>query len=117
MNNDKTVSYIDKKSVVDDWIAEGLRNKIREVSITVQQTQKPILIYRNIIEEKEDAIQEQVGIITGKNHVVVILYAYGGLVPSTFQKVNVYTTDKFVKWLLKKENKQLLLECLEEIRQ
>ena len=117
MDNDKTVSCIDKKSVVDEWVADGLRNKIREASITVQQTQKPILLYRNIVEENEDAIQEQVGIITEKNHVIVVLYAYGGLVPSTFQKVNVYTTDKFVKWLLKKENKQVLLQCLEEIVQ
>jgi hypothetical protein len=43
------------------------------------------------------------------------MYTYGGFVPSTFQKIAVYTLDKFTKWIVKKEKRDLLLQCLQNI--
>jgi hypothetical protein len=71
-------------------------------------------LYRNIIDESEDALQEQVGLIVGKQ-IVTVMYTYGGFVPSTFQKIAVYTLDKFTKWIVKKEKRDLLLQCLQNI--
>ena len=48
-------------------------------------------------------------------HIVIIMYAYGGFVPSTFQKVEEYTPDKFTKWIVKEGKKALFLQCLENI--
>jgi len=101
-------------AIIEDWLAERLTDKLRKASIVVQQTHRPHLLYRNTVEESQDVLQEEVGIISGK-HIVVMIYTYGGFVPSTFQKIEVYTSDKFIKWIIKKGKKDLLLQCLETL--
>lgn len=82
--------------------------------MVVEQTHIPHLLYRNTIEESKDALQEEVGMISGK-HIVIMIYSYGGFVPSTFQKIEVYTSDKFTNWIVKNGKKDLLLQCLESL--
>jgi hypothetical protein len=101
-------------AIIEDWLAERLTDKLRKASMVVQQTHIPHLLYRNTIEESRDALQEEVGIISGK-HIVIMIYAYGGFVSSTFQKIDVYTSDKFIKWIIKKRKKDLVLQCLESL--
>jgi len=101
-------------AIIEDWLAERLTDKLRKASMVVQKTRIPHLLYRNTIEESQDALQEEVGIISGK-HIVVMMYAYGGFVSSTFQKIDVYTSDKFIKWIIKKGKRELLLQCLERL--
>ena len=101
-------------AIIEDWLAERLTDKLRKASIGVQQTHIPHLLYRNTIEESHDALQEEVGIISGR-HIVIMIYAYGGFVSSTFQKIDVYTSDKFIKWIIKKGKKDLVLQCLESL--
>src|SRR5438552_14391980 len=88
----------DNAIIIEDWLAERLSDKLRKASTVVQQTHIPHLLYRNTIEESKDALQEEVVIISGK-HVVIMIYAYGGFVSSTCQKIDVYTSDKFTKWI------------------
>ena len=104
----------DNAIIIEDWLAERLKDKLRKASIVAQQTYRPHLLYRNTIEESQDVLQEEVGIISGK-HIVIMIYAYGGIVPSTFQKIQVYTSDKFIKSIIKKGKKDLLLQCLETL--
>ena len=101
-------------AIIEDWLAERLTDKLRKASIVVQQTHRPHLLYRNTIEESQDVLQEEVGIISAK-HIFVMIYAYGGFVPSTFQKIEVYTSDKFIKSIIKKGKTALLLQCLESL--
>lgn len=101
-------------AIIEDWLAERLTDKLRKASMVVQETRIPHLLYRNTIEESQDALQEEVGIISGK-HIVIMIYAYGGFVSSTFQKIDVYTSDKFIKWIIKKGKRDLLLQCLERL--
>jgi len=100
--------------IIEDWLAERLADKLRKASMVVQQTHIPHLLYRNTIEESKDALQEEVGMICGK-HIVIMIYSYGGFVPSTFQKIEVYTSDKFTNWIVKNGKKDLLLQCLESL--
>jgi len=102
-------------AIIEDWLAERLSDKLRKASTVVQQTHIPLLLYRNTIEESKDALQEEVGIISEK-HIVIMTYAYGGFVTSTFQKIDVYSSDKFTKWIIKKRKKDLLLQCLESLQ-
>jgi hypothetical protein len=104
----------DNAIIIEDWLAERLTDKLRKASIVVQQTHRPHLLYRNTIEESQDVLEEEVGIISGK-HIVIMVYAYGGFVASTFQKIEVYTSDKFIKSIIKKGKKDLLLQCLETL--
>ncbi len=100
--------------IIEDWLAERLADKLRKASMVVQQTHIPHLLYRNTIEESKDALQEEVGMISGK-HIVIMIYCYGGFVPSTFQQIEVYTSDKFTNWIVKNGKKDLLLQCLESL--
>src|SRR6266516_5093022 len=88
-------------AIIEDWLLERLSDKLRKASTVVQQTHIPHLLYRNTIEESKHALQEEVSIISAK-HVVIMIYAYGGFVSSTCQKIDVYTSDKFTKWIIKK---------------
>ena len=99
---------------VEKWLAERFEDKLRKTSLFIKQTHRPILLYRSTIEESEDALREQIGLVIGK-YIVIIMYAYGGFVPSTFQEVEVHTLDKFTKWIVKKGKRDLLLQCLENI--
>src|SRR5439155_24472055 len=101
-------------AIIEDWLAERLSDKLRKASMVVQQTHIPHLLYRNTIEESKDALQEEVGMISGK-HIVIMIYSYGGFVPSTFQQIEVYTSDKFTNWIIKNGKKDLLLQCLESL--
>jgi hypothetical protein len=100
--------------IIEDWLAERLADKLRKASMVVQQTHIPHLLYRNTIEESKDALQEEVGMISGK-HIVIMIYSYGGFVPSTFQQIEVYTSDKFTNGIVKNGKKDLLLQCLESL--
>jgi hypothetical protein len=100
--------------IIEDWLVERLADKLRKASMVVQQIHIPHLLYRNTIEESKDALQEEVGMISGK-HIVIMIYSYGGFVPSTFQKIDVYTSDKFTNWIIKNGKKDLLLQCLESL--
>lgn len=100
--------------IIEDWLAERLADKLRKASMVVEQTHIPHLLYRNTIEESKDALQEEVGMISGK-HIVIMIYSYGGFVPSTFQQIEVYTSDKFTNWIVKNGKKDLLLQCLESL--
>lgn len=112
------ISDIEKKYnknnniVIEDWLLERLADKLTKASIIVHSRHMPHLLYRNTIEEKEDALREEVGLLTEK-YILVITYAYGGFIPSNFQKVEVYTLDKFTRWIVQKQKKELLLQCLE----
>ena len=81
------VSDIEKKHnknnnniVIEDWLLERLADKLMKASIIVHNRHMTHLLYRNTIEEKEDALQEEVGLLTEK-YVLVITYDYGGLYP------------------------------------
>ncbi len=101
-------------AIIEDWLAERLSDKLRKATTVVQQTRKPHLLYRNTIEESKDALQEEVCILSGK-HIVIMIYAYGGFVSSTFQKIDVYTSDRFIRWIIKEGKRDLLMQCLERL--
>ena len=53
-------------NVIEDWLVERLADKLRKASIIVQQTHIPHLLYRTTIEENEDVVNEEVGVISEK---------------------------------------------------
>lgn len=105
-----------KEGTVKQWLAERLKDKLQKSSILSIQTHKPIILYRISIEENENAVEEEICYLTGI-HIVQIIYAYGGFVPSTFQKIEVFTLEKFTKWILQERKKDLLLQCLDGLDQ
>jgi hypothetical protein len=98
----------------EEWLSFKLRSKLREANMIIQHSHKPILLYRDTIEESNCASEEEVFLLA-ENHVIILLYAYGGFIPSEFQRVRIHTIDKFTKSILKKDRKDLLLQCLENL--
>ncbi len=105
-----------KEGTVKQWLADRLKEKIQKSSMLSIQTHKPVILYRVSIEESENAVEEEICYLTGI-HIVQIIYAYGGFVPSTFQKIEVFTLEKFTKWILQERKKDLLLQCIDGLDQ
>ncbi|NAL77697.1 hypothetical protein [Nitrososphaera sp. AFS] len=111
-------SYIHKTKadVVEDWFVERFVDKLRKVSVVVQQTHIPHILYRTTIEGNEDALDEEVCLMSEK-YIIVIRYAYGGFIPSKFQKIKIYTLDKFARMIAQDRNTNLLVECLRNLEE
>ncbi|MGA8085160.1 MAG: hypothetical protein WB988_25175 [Candidatus Nitrosopolaris sp.] len=101
-------------NVNEDWLVERLADKLRKVSMIVQQSHIPHLLYRTTIEENEEVVKEEIGILSEK-YIVTMIYVYGGFIPSSFQKIDVYALDKFTRRIIQKGKKDLLLQCLESL--
>ena len=103
----------EKQSVIEEWLITIFTDKLRRASIIAGQKGKPYILYRNTIEENKDVVQEEVATVIDK-YVVVQLFTYGGFLPSSFQKQNVFTLDKFTRVMLKRK-RNLILQCLENL--
>ena len=99
---------------VKQWLADRLRNRLQRASILSLQTRKPIILYRKDIDESENAVEEEISYVTGK-HIVQMLYSYGGYVPSNFKSIEIFTLDKFAKWIVQEQQKDLLLQCIDNL--
>jgi hypothetical protein len=99
---------------VEDWLIDILVDKLRKACTIVSRKKIPFILYRNIIEESEACVQEEVATLADK-YVVVQVFSYGGFIPSTFQRQHVYTIDRFTRIILKK-NSALFFECLENLK-
>lgn len=103
-----------KEHPFEEWLIYRLRSKLKEANVIIQHSHIPLLLYRDIIEECNCAAEEEVCLLA-ENHVIILLYAYGGFIPSEFQLIRIHTIDKFTKSILKKDRKDLLLQCLENL--
>ena len=107
---------IDKDAVVKQWLGERFKDKLQRASRLSSHMHRPILLYRKSIEESESSVEEEISYISGC-HIVQVIYAYGGFIPSTFKNIEVFTIDKFTKLMLQERKKELLLQCIEELEQ
>lgn len=103
-----------KEHPFEEWLIYRLGSKLKEANVIIQHSHIPLLLYRDIIEESNCAAEEEVCLLA-ENHVIILLYAYGGFIPSEFQRIRIHTIDKFTKSILKKDRKDLLLQCLENL--
>jgi hypothetical protein len=99
---------------VEDWLMDILMDKLRKASTIVSQKDIPFILYRNIIEESDMCVQEEVATLVEK-YVVIQIFSYGGFIPSSFQRQHVFTIDRFTRLILRK-NSALFFECLESLK-
>jgi hypothetical protein len=99
--------------IVDDWLVEQFRTKLKKASIIAMRKNRPFILYNNVIEESEHAVEEEVITVGGK-HVIVQVISYGGFVPVNIQKQQIFTLDKFSLWIMK-ESRDTLLQCFHNL--
>src|SRR5215216_1686395 len=96
----KQLTLDEKQVTLDDWMIERLRDKLGKAAASANRTGKPILLYRNIIEENEAAAEEEVATVSEKNAIVQV-FTYGGFIPPTFQQQHIFRLDEFPMWVMK----------------
>jgi len=103
----------DRNAIVEEWLIVILMDKLRKAAIIAGQKSVPLVLYRKLVNESEDAVQEELATVLEK-YVVIQVFTYGGFIPANFQKQNVFTFDKFARVILRK-NRDLLMQCLENL--
>jgi hypothetical protein len=103
----------DRNAIVEEWLIVILMDKLRKAAIIAGQRNIPLVLYRKLVNESEDAVQEELATVL-ERYVVIQVFTYGGFIPANFQKQNVFTFDKFARVILRK-NRDLLMQCLENL--
>jgi len=100
-----------KQISLDAWQIQHLEDLLKQASSAVTKTGNPIILYRQTLEEEDDAYEEIVCTVTEK-YVVEQLVISGGVLPPTFRQQMIYTLDEFPQRLLRK-SKDLFLQTIE----
>lgn len=84
-------------TIVDEWIVENFRNKLKKAAVIVNTLSKPLTLYNNIIEENEDSAKEEI-VLHNQKYITVQTFTRGGFLPTSFQEQHIFTIDKFIAW-------------------
>ena len=101
-----------KESIVDDWIIEHFKNKLKKAATIVGTQNRPLALYSGILEENEDSATEEI-VLHNQKHITVQIFTRGGFLPTSFDAQYVFTIDKFISWIVKeRKNRDMMLQCL-----
>ena len=109
------ISIIDnesKESIVDEWLIEQFKNKLKKAATIVGNLNKPLALYCGIIEESEDSAKEEI-VLHNQKYITVQVLTRGGYIPTSFHEQYVFTIDRFISWIIKeRKNRDMILQCL-----
>ena len=101
-----------KESIVDDWLIEHFKNKLKKAATIVGTQNRPLALYSGIIEENEDSATEEI-VLHNQKHITVQIFTRGGFLPTSFDAQYVFTIDKLISWIGKeRKNREMMLQCL-----
>ena len=102
-----------KQISLDTWSVQHLADLLRKGSLVVAKTNTPLVLYRQTLEEEDNAYEEIVCTLT-KDYVIEQLVTSGGVIAPAFQQQLVFTLDEFPDRLLRK-SKDLFLQVVETL--
>jgi hypothetical protein len=104
-----------KQISLDAWQIQHLMELLKKGSEMVAKTNKPIVLYRQTLEEEEDSYEEIVCTLT-KDYVIEQLVTSGGVLVPSFHQQFVFTIEEFPEELLRKSRERFLyvIDFLEE---
>jgi hypothetical protein len=104
-----------KQISLDSWQVQQLTDLLRKGSEIVTRTGIPIVLYRQTLEEEEEAYEEIVCTLT-KDYVIEQLVVSGGIIVPSFHQQSVFTVEEFAQKLITKSRDRFLqiIELLEE---
>ncbi len=100
-----------KQTTLDSWLLQHFGDLLKKGSMFIAKTKKPIILYRNPMEEGGESYQETVCSLTEEFVIIQVITSGGGIAPS-FQQQLVFPIEEFPDWLMKK-SKDLLLQCID----
>jgi hypothetical protein len=104
-----------KQISLDGWQIQHMINLLKKGSDIVAKTNKPIVLYRQTLEE-EDASYEEIVCTLTKDYVIEQLVISGGVLVPSFHQQFVFTIEEFPQELLRKSRDRFLqiINFLEE---
>ena len=104
-----------KQISLDTWQIQHLSDLLEKGSNIVAKTNRPIVLYRQTLEEEDESYEEIVCTLT-KGHVIEQMVTSGGVLPPSFHQQLVFTIQEYPQELLRKSQDRFLemIDFLEE---
>ena len=105
-----------KQISLDSWQIQHMTELLRKGSDYVTKTNKPIILYRQTLEEEDESYEEIVCSLT-KGYVIEQLVVSGGVLVPSFHQQFVFTVEDFPQQLLRKSRDRFLqvIDFLEKL--
>lgn len=92
---------MDKQVTIEECMISRLKTLLLRGSILSFKVSRALTLYRNIIEEREDIIEEEIATISGP-FVIVQVITYGGVIAPNIQQQFVFDLEEFPDWAMKR---------------
>jgi hypothetical protein len=104
-----------KQISLDAWQIQQLSDLLKKGSDIVTKTNRPIVLFRQTLEEEEESYEEIVCTLT-KGYVIEQMVTSGGILVPSFHQQFVFTIEEYPQELLRKSKDRFLemIEFLEE---
>ncbi len=104
-----------KQISLDAWQIQHLSDLLEKCSNIVAKTNRPIVLYRQTLEEEDDSYEEIVCSLT-KGYVIEQMVTSGGVLVPSFHQQFVFTIQEYPQELLRKSQDRFLemIDFLEE---
>ena len=104
-----------KQISLDTWSTDRLNELLKKGTNIVTQTNLPIVLYRETLEEKEGSFEELICTLN-QDHVVEQVVTSGGMVIPRIKQQVVFSIDEFPDRLLRKSKDRFsqVIDLLEE---
>ena len=96
-----------KQISLDAWQIEHLTGLLEKGSEIVTKTNRPIVLYRQTLEEEDDSYEEMVCTLT-KEYVIEQVVTSGGVLVPSFHQQFVFTIEEYPQELLRKSKDRFL---------
>lgn len=104
-----------KQISLDGWQIQHLADLLKKGSDIVARTNRPIVLYRQTLEEEDDAYEEIVCTLT-QDYVIEQLVTSGGVLVPSFHQQFVFPIKEYPQELIRKSRDRFMeiIELLEE---
>jgi len=104
-----------KQISLDAWQIQQLTDLLEKGSNIVTKTNRPIILYRQTLEEEDESYEEIVCTLT-KGYVIEQMVTSGGILVPSFQQQFVFTIEEYPQEILRKSKDRFLemIDFLEE---
>ncbi len=96
-----------KQISLDTWQIQHLSDLLEKGSNIVTKTNRPIVLYRQTLEEEEESYEEIVCTLT-KGYVIEQIVTSGGILVPNFNQQFVFTIEEYPQELLRKSKDRFL---------
>lgn len=96
-----------KQISLDTWQVQHLADLLKKGSLVVAKTNRPIILYRQTIEEEDDSYEEIVCTLT-QDYVIEQLVTSGGVLVPSFNQQIVIPIEQYPDRLIRKSRDRFL---------